>query len=160
MLHSEVRCYAFNVSIPLNTLISDVLSFANCKYKLRWNVEIVQVLPIHSFSFFFRLIRRDKVRPPTEPHYNNSTQLRKKEHHKHVKMFLLGRNESVGMYPQIHPSPFVFKSSKNHVFSISWFSIAGSTKPNGCNLYSVLNLLCCWISQCEKKNVTWLYWTY
>lgn len=102
--------------------------------------------------FFFRLIRRDKVRPPTEPHYNNSTQLRKKEHHKHVKMFLLGRNESVGMYPQIHPSPFVFKSSKNHVVSISWFSIAASTKPNGCNLYSVLNLLCCWISQCEKKK--------
>lgn len=104
------------------------------------------------FFFFFRLIRRDKVRPPTEPHYNNSTQLRKKEHHKHVKMFLLGRNESVGMYPQIHPSPFVFKSSKNHVVSISWFSIAASTKPNGCNLYSVLNLLCCWISQCEKKK--------
>ncbi|XP_062594753.1 uncharacterized protein LOC134256151 [Saccostrea cucullata] len=43
-----------------------------------------------------RLIRRDKVRPPTEPHYNNSTHLRKKDHHKHVKMFLLGRNESVG----------------------------------------------------------------
>lgn len=123
-------------------------------------LKLYRSCPYIFFSFFFfRLIRRDKVRPPTEPHYNNSTQLRKKEHHKHVKMFLLGRNESVGMYPQIHPSPFVFKSSKNHVVSISWFSIAGSTKPNGCNLYSVLNLLCCWIPQCEKKNVTWLYWT-
>lgn len=115
-------------------------------------LKLYRSCPYILFLFFFRLIRRDKVRPPTEPHYNNSTQLRKKEHHKHVKMFLLGRNESVGMYPQIHPSPFVFKSSKNHVVSISWFSIAGSTKPNGCNLYSVLNLLCCWISQCEKKK--------
>ncbi|XP_061184603.1 uncharacterized protein LOC133192625 [Saccostrea echinata] len=43
-----------------------------------------------------RLIKRDKVRPPTESHYNISTHLRKKDHHKHVKMFLLGKNESVG----------------------------------------------------------------
>lgn len=96
MLHSEVRCYAFNVSLSLTTLIrGGVLSFANCL-----------ALPMHSFSFH-RLLRRDKVRPPTEPHYNNSTQLRKKENHKHVKMFLLGRNESVGMYPgyiYVHPA--------------------------------------------------------
>lgn len=93
MLHSEVRCYAFNVSISLTTLIrSVVLSFANCPLKLDRSCQCILFL-------FYRLLRRDKVRPPTEPHYNNSTQLRKKEHHKHVKMFLLGRNESVGMYP-------------------------------------------------------------
>lgn len=109
MLHSEVRCYAFNVSISLTTLIrGGVLSFANCLLNLYRPCQCIL------FSFH-RLLRRDKVRPPTEPHYNNSTQLRKKEHHKHVKMFLLGRNESVGMYPWIHLRPFLCVSSNNHV---------------------------------------------
>lgn len=108
MLHSEVRCYA----ISINTLIRDILSFANCKYKLRWMCT--------GPFLFYRLLRRDKVRPPTEPHYNNSTQLRKKEHHKHVKMFLLGRNESVGMYPRINLRPFLFVSSNYHGVSIPY----------------------------------------
>lgn len=58
---------------------------------------------VTTILFINRLVNRDKIRPPTEPHYSNGAHFRKKEHHKHVKMFLLGRNESIGRY---QPEPF------------------------------------------------------
>lgn len=62
MLHSEVRCYAFNVSISLTTLIrGGVLSFANCLLNLYRPCQSILFL----FIGYYEGTKFDPLRNPT-----------------------------------------------------------------------------------------------
>lgn len=143
MLHSEVRCYAFNVSISLTTLIrGGVLSFANCLLNLYRPCQCILFL----FIGYYDGTKFDPLRNPTTTIVLSSGK----------------RNTTstwrcscwVGTRAWVCTPGYIYVHFFVYPATITlWFSIAASTKPYGCNLYSVLNLLCCRISQCEK-NVT------
>lgn len=141
MLHSEVRCYAFNVSISLTTLIrGGVLSFANCLLNLYRPCQCILFL----FIGYYDGTKFDPLRNPTTTIVLSSGK----------------RNTTstwrcscwVGTRAWVCTPGYIYVHFFVYPATITlWFSIAASTKPYGCNLYSVLNRLCCWSSQREKK---------